>query len=599
MEFPDSLPSARSQLKRARTSIEKPRVRTPLKRYGSSNHDVFDFQAHYEDGIETEPRKPHARLKCEQTQSVKNCRPSNKDVASIGNGDSNSPSTAQCSANASIRMLPPPSKHKPAGHLQHCERQRIEASAPHSSACPKAWEGLPATFQEAKAGIHLDRANFLRVSQKPPEIDFFETQVDSVESSSSASSISSSKNITVSKQSRSGWDKIQPSSTLLSQIIQDTIPIALLQQQPQMYLEHDELSLLTCDPDSTITTSKETLRCDNNKKRKKEQVEEPGSDDTAIGIPKDQYQPRPTRSRYGCAGEVLELTDFSKRPKVVGKRKREFQRRKTTAFQELVPKSEDDDDEDNVELPRILPIVKTKLAPNSSARKKLTADLRENIDGICIQSCTKGQEPREAQKADKRGRPRKVDQVMSNIDPAEQIDDLVHKGVDGEHAIINPADGNVTFNTLEQTNSCEMNNAPGHAHTSHVELETGKTTLTIKKLRKKSTATKDQVAAVSHKNVRGSMEERGIAGEDGDLRSQILGETQGKAKTSETAMNNLPSISATKTTDVPPETPRKATSATQRGPDKHSPINSGTVAYRVGLSKRARIEPLLRMVRKC
>lgn len=49
---------------------------------------------------------------------------------------------------------------------------------------------------------------------------------------------------------------------------------------------------------------------------------------------------------------------------------------------------------------------------------------------------------------------------------------------------------------------------------------------------------------------------------------------------------------------VSPETPKKSTKAPDKGPDKHSPISSGKVGYRVGLSKRARIEPLLRIVRK-
>lgn len=59
------------------------------------------------------------------------------------------------------------------------------------------------------------------------------------------------------------------------------------------------------------------------------------------------------------------------------------------------------------------------------------------------------------------------------------------------------------------------------------------------------------------------------------------------------------------TIDTPqPQTPSKAdaSSVTQnagKGPDKHSPISARSgVPYRVGLSKRARIAPLLKMVRK-
>jgi hypothetical protein len=49
------------------------------------------------------------------------------------------------------------------------------------------------------------------------------------------------------------------------------------------------------------------------------------------------------------------------------------------------------------------------------------------------------------------------------------------------------------------------------------------------------------------------------------------------------------------TTPAPIETPKKVAT---KGPTKHSPINSSKVKYRVGLSKKARIEPLLKFVRK-
>lgn len=80
---------------------------------------------------------------------------------------------------------------------------------------------------------------------------------------------------------------------------------------------------------------------------------------------------------------------------------------------------------------------------------------------------------------------------------------------------------------------------------------------------------------------------------------------------SETQANTTP-VPTTTTTDNPsppptpstkhpqqPETPHKPSNVSQqKGPDKHSPLQSGKVRYRVGLSKRARIEPLLRVVRK-
>lgn len=69
-----------------------------------------------------------------------------------------------------------------------------------------------------------------------------------------------------------------------------------------------------------------------------------------------------------------------------------------------------------------------------------------------------------------------------------------------------------------------------------------------------------------------------------------------------------PQQESTTTPDLPPQTPHRAEGkendpatgkASHKGPTKHSPILSTTkVPYRVGLSKRARIAPLLKIVRK-
>ncbi|KAJ5783084.1 hypothetical protein N7457_004858 [Penicillium paradoxum] len=72
--------------------------------------------------------------------------------------------------------------------------------------------------------------------------------------------------------------------------------------------------------------------------------------------------------------------------------------------------------------------------------------------------------------------------------------------------------------------------------------------------------------------------------------------------------NSAPDINVPATTsdEPPPQTPSKPDAAsvitprnTGKGPDKHSPISArSAVPYRVGLSKRARIAPLLKIVRK-
>ncbi|KAJ6095988.1 hypothetical protein N7486_006734 [Penicillium sp. IBT 16267x] len=73
---------------------------------------------------------------------------------------------------------------------------------------------------------------------------------------------------------------------------------------------------------------------------------------------------------------------------------------------------------------------------------------------------------------------------------------------------------------------------------------------------------------------------------------------------------DLPVPRANDQSEAPPQTPQKpdqnpstpvagSSTNTRKGPAKHSPISStGKVPYRVGLSKRARIAPLLKIVRK-
>ncbi|KAL9029706.1 MAG: hypothetical protein Q9196_002084 [Gyalolechia fulgens] len=64
-------------------------------------------------------------------------------------------------------------------------------------------------------------------------------------------------------------------------------------------------------------------------------VDELGSDDLVPHLPKENYQPRPSRSRSALtADEVIIPEDFSKRPEALAKSKKTPKRRKTTAFEE-------------------------------------------------------------------------------------------------------------------------------------------------------------------------------------------------------------------------------------------------------------------------
>ncbi|KAL8940073.1 MAG: hypothetical protein Q9216_003011 [Gyalolechia sp. 2 TL-2023] len=65
------------------------------------------------------------------------------------------------------------------------------------------------------------------------------------------------------------------------------------------------------------------------------QTEELGSDDLVSDLPKENYQPRPSRSRFALAVDDLVIPeDFSKRPEALAKSKKTSKRRNTTAFEE-------------------------------------------------------------------------------------------------------------------------------------------------------------------------------------------------------------------------------------------------------------------------
>ena len=85
-------------------------------------------------------------------------------------------------------------------------------------------------------------------------------------------------------------------------------------------------------------------------------ADELGSDDPSIGLPKDQYQPRPSRSRGNQQeNDLLIPESFSKRPEALVKEKRRAKnRRKTTALERPTPKIEvEDEDEEEVKVPLV------------------------------------------------------------------------------------------------------------------------------------------------------------------------------------------------------------------------------------------------------
>ena len=386
------------------------------------------------------------------------------------------------------------------------------------------------------------------------------------EPSSSASLISPSKTIVVERvttralqlQHDDMEDELSQSTAFHTASTID--PIVLLPQRP---LEHEHPYSV---PRETYHGGDEDTHTNISRKRKAACppiVDDLDCDDIAVGLPKEQYHPRPSRSRAGHASEGLVMpVDFSKRPETVAKatvrRRSKIRRSKTTAFQELRPPSEEDEGEEQPLASKKLDLEKAG-EEDGPIKSQLSdgagdAESEKVVDGgvvvepdLIAQKSTK-----------KRGRPRKA--------KTEEDDQSNPKGAEkkGQNEAVKqePTTSHMTRTTRKKGEEAEIILAEddGVNHGPYGEE-----------------ANADIVASERHK---------------------VLEQSTGNATTVKRSDDAKNPASGLDETSVPPETPKKPAIASGKGSDKHSPISSSKVAYRVGLSKKARIEPLLRIVRK-
>ena len=275
--------------------------------------------------------------------------------------------------------------------------------------------------------------------------------------------------------------------------------------------------------------------------------DELGSDDNAVGMLREQYRPRPSRSRANCDSEGLVTPiDFSKRPETVAKaplkRRSKIKRSKTTAFQELRPSQEKEDED---------PEPATRMFGSDISKPRLGGDVGDLEDkqiverGVAIETGLIAQKPTK-----KRGRPKKVGVDKSNGKATEKVMvEPMHPDMNGH--------------------SCEKGGDAG------IALDEEDDGLTLGHCGEEATA--ESVATD---------------------RSKVLESSTGNANIAKRSEDVTKPASSPNDIRIAPETPKKAATAPGKGSDVHSPISNPNVAYRVGLSKRARIEPLLRIVRK-
>lgn len=311
----------------------------------------------------------------------------------------------------------------------------------------------------------------------------------------------------------------------------------------------DELSLSLLKENPSNITSKQS---NTNRPRERDELDDDklGSDDIGIDLPVEKYQPRPSRSRSGRANEELLVPiDFSKRPEAIAKGKKKNKRRKTTAFEQLVHEDKDERDIFQVKIPS--PSKGSEPFPVGLKLRDIPMNLNTEVTKGPQAETDASKEVSKAPPTKKRGRPKK--QVQ---EPHEEQ--------------VKPA--------------CDPAPSPT------------KSRITVPN---QSTSKKRKLPTNLDPDLSCAEEDGALPPETNpnipDSPPPPLSARPSPSRNKDPPITRSPSPT-TKHLSSALQTPPKTVPA--KGPDKHSPISSGKVAYRVGLSKRARIEPLLRIMRK-
>ncbi|KAL8830849.1 MAG: hypothetical protein Q9191_001206 [Dirinaria sp. TL-2023a] len=341
-------------------------------------------------------------------------------------------------------------------------------------------------------------------------------------------------------------------------------------------------------------------------------ADELGLDEPIVGLPKEQYQPRPSRSRSQRNDEELMIpSDFSKRPEIAAKKKGS-KRRKTTALAKPSPKVEVDDEADSVS-PSFSNLEKwdhdtepiAKRFEGGVELKDQASDAAQKAWSIVavevpqksnppIHEKTAQQAPSSSpqKKKKKRGRPRKQ---SAETDTEESTAQAVRNDPEEKPS------------TLQE---CTKGGGTQQQQTTRKKRKADPAPPTILEDSASDTDDRPQSQPLSdHGPDIPLSQSEGNKNNNSNRpnKRRTIDEKEVTTITTSTAEQHRSPPSSTTTTNkltTPPKTPQKETPATittntgEKGPDKHSPLTSGKVAYRVGLSKRARIAPLLKIVKK-
>ena len=573
---------SRSKLQRAKTAVETPRAKKPLKKHGTEiSRDIFEFSG----GVDGEVGSAVESVTILNHPDSSWLRSSGDTLALEPAVLSRFESSSSGRGTRGTRsMLPPSSKSTTLEHTQTSEpgaassTQSIDTKYIHTKSRITE-EGIPGSRTESpsvssRRSIEgsAQKSDAFEGSEERSRISIVLTSNEANEPSSSASVLSPSKTITVKSRNQHGDDillysKMEDCESSAAFPINHTPPAtvnsATLSRNSEYLGDRDELSLPTHGPE-TWSINQTTMS--NTKKRKKDSkkdlAHELGSDDIAIGIPKDQYQPRPSRSRSDQNTEgVIVPDDFSRKPETIAKKKRKlFKKSKSTASDEIVPTDQDLGEGKNASVTNTGPVSETfDLAENADGSNYPLAEEKDAVSPLkeLVAESTPSEKPPDTKK--QRGRPRKVTSMKT-------------------------ADGD----TIDKSG----------VENAHLDADVSKSNITVtSKKTKKDGKAKSDSAIKSEELVHDSDDELDDMNDILYGLGQTYDEVPSKCTSPVLLENPTEPTPPTKPT-IQPKTPPKAETPARKGPDKHSPISNGKVTYRVGLSKRARIAPLLRIVRK-
>ncbi|KAI4174367.1 MAG: hypothetical protein LQ343_002301 [Gyalolechia ehrenbergii] len=289
-------------------------------------------------------------------------------------------------------------------------------------------------------------------------------------------------------------------------------------------------------------------------------VDELGSDDLVSNLPKEIYQPRPSRSRSALTADELVIPeDYSIRPEALAKSKRTSKRRKTTAFEE------------------------TSQAVEPAAMQQQDSGLQA-LDEYSLASTSEPvKEPSPQlppQRKKSRGRPKK-DAAPQEQTPAPSITEIPsgEKGSDLELASpvkqVDPAPAPAKRGRKRKKTVVKGDDDPAH------DILPGSRTQPNDKYTETVLAESDPNIQPSpmHKDESSTMQE--------DIKQTASSKSKQTKQPSDRSLNDSSSPVKLKVEEQE-GTPKTNSSAKQE---------SKTI-YRVGLSKRQRIPSLLRVVRK-